>query len=104
LGGRGGGEKESASTTESPRDASERRFPALRSAGRSTIWTTGAELLARIGDPSTQLGSGVLAFEHAHLLPQGRKLKSESMPRAEECAEPSKESLEKPGHRNSLHD
>jgi hypothetical protein len=37
-------------------------------------------------------------------MPQGGKLEAEVMPRAKKCVEPSKESQEKPGHRNSLHD
>ena len=47
---------------------------------------------------------GERQFENAHLLPKGRKLQSEIMPREDEYAEPSKERREKPGHRNSLHD
>jgi len=54
--------------------------------------------------PPAQLGSRVLVFENGELMTQGDKLKSEVIPRAEERAEPSKESREKPGHRNRLHD
>jgi hypothetical protein len=35
---------------------------------------------------------------------QGHKLESETLPRAEECAEPSQESREKPSHRSTLQD
>jgi|ERR1039458_1460926 hypothetical protein len=35
---------------------------------------------------------------------QGDKLKSEVVPRAEECAEPGKENQEEPSQRDSLHD
>jgi hypothetical protein len=48
--------------------------------------------------------SGVLAYENALLLRQGRKLKAEVIPRPEERAEPSNGSREKPGHRKSLQD
>jgi hypothetical protein len=40
--------------------------------------------------PPGQLGSRVLAFENGDLMTQGNKLKSEIVPRGEECAQPSK--------------
>lgn len=54
--------------------------------------------------PLVQPGARVVGFADDHLLPQGGKLKSEVVPRTEECAEPGEESQEELGHPDSLHD